>query len=550
MGLRKTVASILALVCGLGALSLTSCDFGKEPANQFGTQDDFLTADGEEVKNAKGEKVMLRGINAGGLMVTEHWMTGFRYGSTPSNDYRSLTQTFLERFGEEKTKNLWAEYRKNWWSDEDFAACKEMGFNVIRLPFTYMNVDFAAVSDLKAAGKHYDFTVLDDFIAGAQKHGLYTILDLHGAYGSQNGQDHSGQIFGSASEVTFYSDETLMSLTENLWAAIANRYKDNAAVAGYDILNEPGEKAGTTSERHWAFYDRAYKAIRKTGDKHLIIFESCWNGENMPDPKQKDWTNCMYSFHHYAGDQLGSTEYCLNWNEKLAEVSSFRFGVPIQMGEFTSYGSAANWEYTLDLLNRSNWHWASWTYKVCGNMPWGVVNVRLSNEDKVNASEDSYEEILRKFSLLRTEQAVDYRFSDARRLRDIYRMYTAAPTTDHAPDEGEYRFSCEQGYIAVESGAVRLTEDYNAARKFRLTARKANDGSFTFAAGGGYLSVESTGALILSSEANNSARFYAANTDEGLLLVSYSLSKYVRVNENGALVADATRANAARFLYE
>ncbi|MBP5242139.1 MAG: cellulase family glycosylhydrolase, partial [Clostridia bacterium] len=149
------------------------------------------------MKNARGEEVTLRGVNAGGLGVVELWMNGFQYGGGDDGiycqDHYTLTQEFLSRFGEEKTKELWLAYQQNWWSDDDFKNCADMGMNVIRLPFTYMNVDFDAVTNFENAGKNYDFTMLDDFIDGAASHGLYVILDLHGAYGSQNGKDHSGQ---------------------------------------------------------------------------------------------------------------------------------------------------------------------------------------------------------------------------------------------------------------------------------------------------------------------------------------------------------------------
>ena len=65
-----------------------------------------LTATNGKVTNDDGKEVLLRGTNVGGLFVTEHWMTGFVYGGSPSNDYRSLTQTFIKRFGEEQTKAL------------------------------------------------------------------------------------------------------------------------------------------------------------------------------------------------------------------------------------------------------------------------------------------------------------------------------------------------------------------------------------------------------------------------------------------------------------
>ncbi len=430
---KKAATALLAAVMTAGlCVPLSACsdgiDWGKFEA------EDFLTVDGSLVKNENGEEVQLRGINAGGLLVTEHWMTGFLYGKTPSNDYRSLTQTFIGRFGEKKTKKLWEEYRANWWTESDFITCADMGFNVIRLPFTYMNLDFAAVTDYGQAGKEYDFTVLDDFVETAAKHGLYTILDMHGAYGSQNGQDHSGQIFGTAAEVDFYSNEQMIGLTCDLWKAIAERYRDNPAVAGYDILNEPGEKAGTTSKPHWDVYDRIYKTIRSVDEKHIVIFESCWDGKDLPHPSQYGWENCMYSFHHYIQDNPnGKTadEHMSSWNAKVKEIESRNFGVPLQMGEFTAYENAEKWERTLSLLNSHNWHWASWTYKVfpkhsMGRTAWGVINIFTEDEYRIDASKDTYEEILNKFKILRSDapSAVKYTFKKNdviyKTLEDIY----------------------------------------------------------------------------------------------------------------------------------
>ncbi len=398
---KAAVAALTLAVAAGMCVPLSACDSGLD-WGQF-AETDFLTVEGSLVKNGNDETVQLRGVNAGGLLVTEHWMTGFLYGKTPSNDYRSLTQTFIQRFGEKKTKKLWTEYRANWWTENDFKYCAEMGFNVIRLPFTYMNLDFAAVTDYANAGKQYDFTVLDDFVETAAKYGMYTILDMHGAYGSQNGQDHSGQIIGTAEEVDFYTNERMISLTCDLWKAIAERYQDHPAVAGYDILNEPGEKAGTTSKRHWDIYDRIYKSIRSVDKRHIVIFESCWDGKNLPHPSEYGWKNCMYSFHHYAGDKIDVNTHMASWQNKMTDIESRNFGVPLQMGEFTCYTNAEKWEKTLTLLNDHNWHWASWTYKIWGNNAWGVMNIRGSNDDKVNAAEDTYETILKKFKILLTD---------------------------------------------------------------------------------------------------------------------------------------------------
>lgn len=418
----KTAACAAALAFSLAALC--GCVKSENERKQINYLSQLTAKNGSIVDETDGE-VILRGVNAGGLFVTEHWMTGFTYGSSPSNDYRSLTQTFINRFGEEKTKQLWEEYRQSWWSEEDFAICADMGINVIRLPFSYMNIDWAAVTDYDKAGINYDFSAIDDFVQTAASYGMYTILDLHGAYGSQNGQDHSGEIIEKAEDVHFYSDARMKELTVKLWSEIARHYKDNTNVAGYDILNEPGEKAGLTTEVHWRFFDEVYKAIRAEDDKHIVIFESCWDGKNLPPASRYGWKNCMYSFHHYAGDKLSYENYCRSWDSKIKEVENCGFGLPLQMGEFTNYGVAEQWEYALGLLNSRGWHWASWTYKIWGKMPWGVINIRGSAEEKVSADKDGYEEILTKFRRLRTSEGERYTFDGGVTLEGIITRYSS-----------------------------------------------------------------------------------------------------------------------------
>ena len=169
---------------------------------------------------------------------------------------------------------------------------------VVRIPFTYMNFYEKRIDGIYELKLNF-FDNLDWLIEQCSKRGIYVILDLQGAFGSQNGQDHSGEEIKKFEDVTFYKDENLKKLTLNMWKEILNRYKINPAVAGYDNLNEPGEKSGSTKNYHSDFYNEIYKDIRSVDPNHIIIFESCWTIFDLPQPSRYRWENIVYEFHHY-----------------------------------------------------------------------------------------------------------------------------------------------------------------------------------------------------------------------------------------------------------
>ena len=109
----------------------------------------------------------------------------------------------------------------------------------------------------------------------------------------------------------------------------------------------------------------------------------------------------------------------------------FRSGIPLQMGEFTAYDTYEKWVGTLELLNNSEWHWTSWTYKVWGGMSWGIFNI-TSGGAKVNPRNDSYAEILEKFKNLRTENTKKYSFGNGKTLYSVLKEYLTGITQSWA----------------------------------------------------------------------------------------------------------------------
>ncbi len=566
-GIRSIFAVAMGFVMALflaacGGLHLQGGDEDKDKDDGSVVRalesDDFLRADGAVVKNKRGEEVMLRGVNAGGLFVTENWMNGFA-SSGPTDeigirtrDFRTISQVFIQRFGLEDAEKLWTAYQNDWWSDVDFENCAAMGMNCIRLPFTYMTVDFDSIVSYDNAGD-YDFTPLDNFIEKAASYGIYTILDMHGAYGSQNGQDHSGQTFDSAWEVNFYKNTRMIGLTADLWRALADRYKDNPAVAGYDLLNEPGEKAGTTNETHFEVFDALYDAVREKDRDHMVIFEACWDGKDLPRPEEYGWENCMYSFHHYTSMAEGGqfTEHGRSWNEKIEGITSQNFGVPIHMGEFNNYNDPEQWTYVLDLLNREGWHWNSWTYKInntWSNSAWGIYTIPAV--DKVNAHTDSYETILKKFEGLRTTEDIHKVDLGEKTLESVMKDYLTVPPQTPLAARGYVFFDAATSYPYYADGIVpRLAPDRNAGQQITVTYHSAQDGTVYLALAGKYFTV--SGNDVLLGEKGPAARFYPVQTEYGYTFISFTTCRYLRLDGEGKLHADGkTLDDCAIFTFD
>ena len=350
---------------------------------------DFLKVNGTQIRKQKGtgDIVYLRGTNAGGWLVQEDWMN-----PTNASDQKTMMTTLANRFGASKRDELVSTYENNYWTTQDFDNCAEMGMSVIRLPFTYMNL-----CDDNGNLKSNAFDRLDWFVQNCSQRGMYVILDMHGAFGSQNGMDHSGEINDGKQ---LYYNQSNKDKTLNLWKKIAEHFKGNPAVAAYDILNEPGIKAAATYSLHWDFYNEIYNTIRSKDSNHIIIMESCWDADNLPRPSQYGWTNVAYEYHYYPWSAQNSSDAQKSYfSSKVSDIANHNYGVPTFVGEFTCFEQAEGWKAAMSTFNGQGWHWTTWSYKVTGNSSWGIYN---HNPEKVDIYNDSADTIKNKWSAVGT----------------------------------------------------------------------------------------------------------------------------------------------------
>ncbi len=368
------------------------------------TDKSFLKAVGRDLRDdrGKGKAVMLHGTNAGGYLLQELWMAP-TLGTDRVRDEASIRAVLESRFGGEKARELEAAYRDSYWTARDFDNLRDLGANCVRLPFWYRTL-VGETGELLEEG----FARIDWFVREAGSRGIYVILDMHGAPGSQNGSDHSGVDGGrdkkGSSEFFFGTRaERNQKLYLDLWKAIAARYEGNAAVAGYDLLNEPfctyrynsGIPDRELRSTLWGVYDAAYRAIRAVDPDHVIVMEAVWDPVDLPDPARYGWENVMYEYHNYLYDDYDNAKgkQIANMEKKLALIAGAAYPVPSLMGEFNYFANCDTWDTGLALLNEAGVHWTTWTYKTTADRGnWGIYH-HASTRGKIDLERASFEEI-------------------------------------------------------------------------------------------------------------------------------------------------------------
>ena len=342
--------------------------------------------------DASGQPIALKGTNLGNWLLHEFWMMN-QSGNTVATDQCRLEQTLDSRFGFDERERLMDLFRDNWINERDWDLMQSFEFNVIRLPFIWNLIeDENNPRTLRADAWQY----IDYAIQKAEEHGMYVILDLHGAVGAQGENDHSG----CAGQNLYWSSEEFKDRTKWLWQQIAQRYKDNNAVAAYGLLNEPW---GTNASDMATNLIELYNAVRLIDQDKIIVLPGHYSGIGAYGNLDSfGGTNIAFDMHFYPG--------IFGWSEPGYEVhrdwlTCGRFGVsgvcewdarmrnlnaPLLVGEFqpwaTLLGSdfgAQNTRATYDRYAELGWAATSWSYKVVsgsggqGAGTWGhVTNVK------------------------------------------------------------------------------------------------------------------------------------------------------------------------------
>lgn len=224
-------------------------------------------------------------------------------------------------------------------TEQDYADMASYGFDVVRL-----NISWSALEPEQGSLDPTYLGTIKQAVAWGKAHGIRTVLDMH-QDGWSNAPTQPGDVcrpgtdpmwgydgapewateFDGAPRCSFtgrdispagdrafehfwFDTDGIQTALVRTWGELAGEFADEPAVAGFDLLNEPGfgETAPvTTSAKLGRFWSRTIDAIRAAGAPQIVFVEPSilWSGlgiDSGPALGFTDDANVVFSPHLYA----------------------------------------------------------------------------------------------------------------------------------------------------------------------------------------------------------------------------------------------------------
>jgi aryl-phospho-beta-D-glucosidase BglC (GH1 family) len=298
----------------------------------------FLSVKGTWITDSTGKDVLLRGVN----------YLGYECGPPTSH------------------------------SESAYAYFAQMGFNVVRLPISWANLEH-----IKG---YFDPTWLlwyvDQDVQWAKKYAIYIVLDMHqdnwaSRFGGCGAPDWSVSQYppndvGMREAVSdFWVDTSLQNHLVMVWANIASHYANEPTIAGYDLLNEPWVYNSVIPSLNASyldsFYARVTAAIRAVDQNHILFLEPA----NMNTFNTSFDSKIVWSPHFYPLS-FDPKYYPQNMTVLQADLAAkyqtfvLDSKTPMWIGEFAAFmtdNTAYNWlNDAKTLFAKYQIGWAWWAY--------------------------------------------------------------------------------------------------------------------------------------------------------------------------------------------
>ncbi|QRV98105.1 Cellulase (glycosyl hydrolase family 5 protein) [Ceratobasidium sp. AG-Ba] len=262
----------------------------------------------------------IRGVNLGGWLLLEPWITPSIFENTGNDDIVD-EYTFNTLQDADTVQSVLTKHWDTWITEDDIRQISEAGLNHVRYRASY---------------------------------NLFVILDLHGAIGSQNGYDNSGQRMNYPGWADSADNVNRTLDVIGWWAQQFGGDDYKNVVTMIQLMNEPSGFYPELLSVLQDYYRRAYTIIRDASPNLLIALHdgfqplSQWSSkEHVPSVSHTIMDTHIYQI--FNGPQV-----TMSWDEKLQATCSYgdtlasyttkSDGFRTYVGEWTtSYTDCAKW---------------------------------------------------------------------------------------------------------------------------------------------------------------------------------------------------------------
>ncbi|MFI3189600.1 glucan 1,3-beta-glucosidase [Crenothrix sp. D3] len=300
--------------------------------------------------NKFGKK--LRGVNLGGWLVLEKWITPSLFEGLEATD----ETTYCAELGE-RADTLLKQHWNSYITREDFAWLAKTGINAVRLPVGHwlFGADYPYHRSYGEARHPFvvgGLDIVDKVFDWAEEFGLHVILDLHAAPGCQNGFDNGG----IKDVCEWHTDPAYLEHSLSVLERLAERYHNRPALHGIETLNEPRWDVDTDLLKK--YHTDAYHRIRQYchPEDVAVVFHDGFRShrEYIDFLKEPEFKNIVFDIHRYqcfSREEIDMDIYhhihraAITWKEEADDIIS-DLGQQVYCGE---------WSLGLDLKVVSLW---------------------------------------------------------------------------------------------------------------------------------------------------------------------------------------------------
>lgn len=210
----------------------------------------------------------LQGVNLGGWLVIEKWMTEDLFTGAFASAKDQYTFDSLPG-----SLSALEQHWSTFFTEADITSLAKAGFNALRIPIGYWAYDNSNTPYHSGAD-----AFLEDAIVWARNHNMKVLVDCHGSVGSQNGFDNSGQ----AGEAHWQEPANLEKSLDVL-KIMAKKYGSKQyadVVIGLQLVNEPTSWGNNKFDVTKEWTEKAYSAVKAEIENPdlLIVMHDAFQG--------------------------------------------------------------------------------------------------------------------------------------------------------------------------------------------------------------------------------------------------------------------------------